>query len=99
MSNYTYNTDWDTYAPTSMLSLLKTPYYQNVLKMPFETYIFEAHDFDTSEGGITADWMDGMSEEEKAATQQQVYEVAKYLMQNFSASARILSCRTGKATT
>lgn len=85
-SNYPYNTDWNAYSPANMVGVLATPYFRNILSMDFETYVFEAMEFDNTPGTPSVNYADGMTDAEKEKTEQLFYDLTAYLMRTYNGS-------------
>lgn len=85
---YPYNTDWSQWEINNCVDILKTDYFQNVLNMDFQTYIFETHPFDSTQDLKTVDWTDGMTEEDKVRTEEEMYQITKYLMIQYVGSGK-----------
>lgn len=85
---YSVNCDWSRFDIQNSVDLLKTDYYSEVFGMDFKTYVLETHTFDKKYQDSNVNWLDGMNEEETARTENEMYEVSKYLLQTYNGSGK-----------
>ncbi|MEX2382502.1 MAG: LamG domain-containing protein [Opitutales bacterium] len=82
--NYAFNSDWEASMADvhSVTSLARTAYYREVLELPFKTFFLM-----TTEFGHT-DILDGMSDKERQAVYDEIFEFASYLLTEYKGSGK-----------
>ncbi len=81
-NSYPYNSQWPTVK--SLVEGAQTPYFQDLFNKPFSTYILVT----ASLGRDEAYWRKGITAEQKKDEQQQFYELAKYLLAQYSGTGK-----------
>lgn len=81
---YSFASDWGE-DPANLVELAQSPYYDEVFRMPFSTYILEAYEF---EGKTETCWTDGLTPEESRTVEQQFYDLACYFYEAFSGTGK-----------
>lgn len=82
--NYHYNTNWGAYLRDvrSVTDLIKTPYYQEVLNLPFNTIVLMTTEFSVP------DWKSGMTEGKAAPVRAELQELTEYLLTEFRGTGK-----------
>ena len=75
--SYPFNSKWP--KMNSFVEMAQSPYFQNLFKKPFKTYIMMC--FSTGHGG--GYWINGITENQKKDEQQQFYELTKHLLTTY----------------
>lgn len=75
---YSFNSDWSP-AAADLVELAQKPYFQSLFSKPFSTFILVV----TPVTG-TPQFLDGLTREEAAAEQDQMYRLAKYLLTTYA---------------
>lgn len=83
-----YNTDWSRFTIRDCVDLLRTDYYRATLDKDFSAFILVTHTFDTRLTPSNVVWGDGMDSQETMRVEQEMYDVAKYLMQNYNGTGK-----------
>jgi hypothetical protein len=71
---YSFNSDWSP-APADVVELAQRPYFQALFAKPFSTFVLVV-----SPVTGTPQFLDGLTREEAAAEQDQMYRLTKYLL-------------------
>jgi hypothetical protein len=77
-SLYSFNSDWSP-ATTDVVELAQRPYFQALFAKPFSTFILVVV---PATGSVQ--FLDGLTREEAAAEQEQMYRLAKYLLATYA---------------
>lgn len=82
--NYFYNTNWGPYLRDvrSVTDLIRTPFYQEVLNLPFKTIVLMTTEF------MVPDWKSGMTEAKAAPVRAELQELTEYLLTEFRGSGK-----------
>ncbi len=80
--SYPYNCQWPKI--NSLVELAKTKYFAELFDKPFKTYVLMCF----SVGRGAAYFRSGMTEEQKADEQRQLYELAKYLLTRYKGTGK-----------
>jgi hypothetical protein len=82
--NYYYNTNWGTYLRDvrSVTDLIRTPYYDEVLRLPFDVIVLMTTEFSVP------NWKAGMSEAKAAPVRAEIRELTEYLLTEFRGSGK-----------
>lgn len=83
-----YNTDWSKYRIENCIDVLETDYYKKTLGKEFSVFILETHTFDTHKHDANVVWWDGLDDVEYARVEQEMYEVASYLMRTYNGTGK-----------
>jgi hypothetical protein len=86
-SNYTsqYKIESDPEITTLTELVRKEPSYRHVLQMPFEYYLFWTYPFSAEP---SYSWRDGMTEEQRTNEYNEMYELTRYLLKEYSGSKK-----------
>lgn len=79
---YSFNSDWSP-APTDSLDLVQRPYFQELFAKPFSTFILVVVPATGS-----PQFLDGLTREEAAAEQEQMYRLAKHLLTTYAGTGK-----------
>ena len=80
--SYPYNSQWP--KVRSLVEGARTPYFQELFRKPFTTYILVA----ASLGRDEAYWRKGITEAQKKDEQRQFYELAKHLLTEYKGTGK-----------
>lgn len=80
--SYPYNSQWP--KVRSLVEGARTPYFQELFRKPFTTYILKV----TSLGREEGYWRKGITDEQKKDEQRQFYELAKYLLTEYRGTGK-----------
>lgn len=82
---YPFASDWPSEQPQDLTGLAALPYYDEVFRMPFSTYILETYEF---WGDRQTVWTDGMTEQECQEVEDQFYALACYFYETFAGTGK-----------
>ncbi|HEX6904324.1 MAG TPA: hypothetical protein VF789_31740 [Thermoanaerobaculia bacterium] len=80
---YPFNSDWGDPPPASLVELAQRPYFQELFKKPFSTYILV-----TSAVNGGTPYFEGLTREEAEAEREQMYALTKYLLTTYAKSGK-----------
>lgn len=80
--SYPYNSQWP--QVRSLVEGAQTPYFRELFRKPFTTYILKV----TSLGRDEGYWRKGISDEQRKDEQRQFYELAKYLLTEYRGTGK-----------
>lgn len=83
-----YNTDWSRYKIENCVDVLKSEYYQKTISKDFTDIVLVTHTFNTKEKDTNVVWWDGMDGKEKVRVEQEMYDVASYLMKTYDGTGK-----------
>lgn len=84
-----YHTDWNRASIHNCIDVLESESYRAVLSKDFSTIVLVTHTFDTRQPDANVDWWDGMDAVEISRVEQEMYEVASYLMTKYRGSGKV----------
>jgi hypothetical protein len=82
VKSYPYNSQWP--SVESLVEGARTPYFQELFRKPFTTYILKVAALGREEGY----WRNGISEEQKKDEQRQFHELARYLLTRYRGTGK-----------
>lgn len=83
-----YHTDWSRYEIRNCIDILRSDYYKAALAKEFDAVVLVTHTFDTRCGDANVVWWDGMTPAECRRVEQEMYDVAAYLMTAYRGSGK-----------
>lgn len=81
-SFYSFNSDWSP-APADVVDLVQRPYFQELFAKPFSTFILVVIPVTGS-----SQFLDGLTREEAAAEQDQMYRLTKHLLTAYAGTGK-----------
>ncbi len=83
-TNYAFNSDWDAYRDDveSVTDLVRTPYYRDVLEMPFTTFYLMTTEF------RHPDILTGLTDHERRTVYDEIFELTEYLLNEYQGTGK-----------
>lgn len=81
--HYPFNSDWGDPLPADLVELAQRPYFQELFRKPFSTYILVI-----SAVGGGAPYLEGLTPEEAEAEREQMYALTKHLLTTYAKTGK-----------
>lgn len=83
-NQYPHNSRWPKF--DSLVQMAAHPYYRELFKKPFTTYVMTVYAM--KPGGGSINWRDGVSDREWQEEEKQIYALSRYFLQTYRGSGK-----------